>query len=309
MSQLFTNFVETVEETVYDKISPLSLFGSRESVSQPTKSSEPLVKPANVTEKISVPEKVSVNVSVPEKVSPLSLFGKSQSVSQPTKTSAPLPKPEIVAEKVSPVKDSSKYENIESDIENLKKLNAEDRLKLQRLELEIENLKNLNKSHVNTINQLSSELNTIRLKDQELITSQVSTINQLSSELNAVRSKNIFNESNNENVVVDVPMKMLNIKESSKVSKTDDIESNSAVLSKRVVELESTIKQLEELNNSHVNTIKKLNSELSNLRSNDSANEVILLRKKVEELTLYNQQILVHNNNLARRLMQIQSRY
>ena len=57
------------------------------------------------------------------------------------------------------------------------------------------------------------------------------------------------NESNNENVVVDVPMKMLNIKESSKVSKTDDIESNSAVLSKRVVELESTIKQLEELEN------------------------------------------------------------
>jgi DNA repair exonuclease SbcCD ATPase subunit len=223
----------------------------------------------------------------------------------------PLPKPENVPEKVLPVKDASKYENIESEIENLKKLNAEDRLKLQRLELEIENLKNLNKSHVNTINQLSSELNTIRLKDQELINSQLTTINQLSSELNTVRSKNIFNQtqSNDENVVVDVPMKMLNIKESSKVSKMDDIESDSHVLSKRLAELESTIKELEELNNSHVNTIKKLNSELSNLRSNDSANEVILLRKKVEELNLYNQQILVHNNNLARRLMQIQSRY
>lgn len=237
MSYLFSNFVETSVDTVYEKMSPLSLFTNHQSVSQPT-------------------------------------------------VVAPLPTPEKISKK-----DSLKYQNLESEIEKLKKLNLEDKTQLERFEMEIENLKNLNKSHVNTINQLSSELNTIRLKDQELINSQVSTINQLSSELNSLRTKNIFNS-------------MPSNEESNKVN---DVASKSEVLSKRIAALESNIKELEKLNNSHVATITELNSELSQLRSNDCSSELKLFKAKVEELNMYNQQILVHNNNLARRLMQIQS--
>lgn len=236
MSHLFTNFVESSEDTVYDKMSPLSLFVNRQQT-----------------------------------------------------VVAPLPTPEKISKN-----DSLKYHNLEIEIENLKKLNLEGKIPLESLELETANLKNLNKSHVNTINQLSSELNTIRLKDQELINSQVSIINQLSSELNSLRTKNIFNY-------------MPSNEETEKVNKMTEIQHENEVLSNRLVALDSTINNLEELNNSHVATITELNSELSHLRSNDCSSELDLSNKKVEELTMYNQQILVHNNNLARRIMQMQS--
>ena len=236
MSHLFSNFVETSEDTVYDKMSPLALFVNRQQT-----------------------------------------------------VVAPLPTPEKISKN-----DSLKYQNLEAEIENLKKLNLEGKLPLERLELEMTNLKNLNKSHVNTINQESSELNTIRLKDQELINSQVSIINQLSSELNALRTKNIFNY-------------MPSNEETDKVNKMNEILHESEVLSNRLVALDSTINELKELNNSHVVTINELNNEISRLDSNDCSSELNLSKKKIEELTMYNQQILVHNNNLARRLMQMQS--
>jgi len=175
------------------------------------------------------------------------------------------------------------YNMLEAEIEKLRKLNLEDRKKLENLESEVQILKNLNKSYVNTINQLSSELNSIRMKDKQLINTQV---NKLSGELNTVVSKNIFEQNE------------------SHLEKSNDVNIN-----QRLVALQSTVRELEELNNIHVNTIKQLNNELAILRSNHTNNEVSVLRKKIEELNTYNQQILIHNNNLARRVMQLQSRY
>ena len=296
MSNLFTNFVETVEEPVLSKISPLSLF-----TSQSSRNEQPSVSQSSRNEQPSVSQSPPV---LPKKSTINDLTSASSLFMSPAPLLEEPEKPQVNNEPVLEVvvnelkKDEqvlvndSKYNSLELDIEKLKQLNLEDRKKLENLELEVENLKNLNKSHVNTINQLSSELNNIRMKDQELINSQVNTINKLSSELNSAVSKNIFEQIENDQ------------------EKSKDVNKHENVgVSDRLVALQSTIRELEELNNNHVNTIKQLNSELIRLRSTDTNNEVNLLRRKVEELGTYNQQILVHNNNLARRIMQLQSRY
>lgn len=308
MSHLFTNFVETVEEPVLSKVSPLSLFASQSSRSEEPSAS---VSQSSRNEQTSV--SVSLSPPVLPKKSNINDLTSAQSLfmspapllEEPEKPLVNEPEPQVSVNELKKEEDvlvnelkkeeqllvnDSRYNSLELEIEKLKQLNLEDRKKLENLELEVENLKNLNRSHVNTINQLSSELNSIRMKDQELINSQANTINKLSSELNSAVSKNIFEQIDQE--------------KSKDVNKHENV-----VVSDRLVALQSTIRELEELNNNHVNTIKQLNSELSRLRSTNTNNEVNLLRRKVEELSTYNQQILVHNNNLARRLMQLQSRY